>query len=315
MPEELKDNLLEENLQDPVSEEPQEPSEPEQSQEESPEPQSEYSLTEDGEIVIREPEAKQPELPEAPKPEYYTPEEIKDIGIEKLDPNKIPPELVPFYKSMQADYTRKTQAVREREKELETLRSQPQAPVQPEQPQMTEQQARDLFFEAAKERAAALLGIKVEDFDEYDARHMSYLTVASQELYGIAQKEAERRTALTEKKRRYDELLGKLREEEPHYDEINAWASVYLEQLPYKEYSKYMRTFNEGTIEEIGEAIQQIRKAWYREKQGTRPKETPPKVETGSTAEEIPPKRMTTANFARMSDEEKADFLRTNGYV
>lgn len=310
MPEELKDNLLEEELpQDPASEEPQEASEPE----ESPEPQEEpeFSLSPDGELKIREPEVRK----QTEEKKYYSPDEIKDIGIEKLDPNKIPPELVPFYKSMQADYTRKTQAVREREKELEALRSQPQPEVHPEQPQMTEQQARDLFFEAAKERAAALLGIKVEDFDEYDARHMSYLTVASQELYGIAQKEAERRTALTEKKRRYDELLGKLREEEPHYDEINAWASVYLEQLPYKEYSKYMRTFNEGTIEEIGEAIQQIRKAWYREKQGTRPKETPPKVETGSTAEEIPPKRMTTANFARMSDEEKADFLRTNGYV
>lgn len=310
MPEELKDNLLEEELpQDPASEEPQEASEPE----ESPEPQEEpeFSLSPDGELKIREPEVRK----QTEEKKYYSPDEIKDIGIEKLDPNKIPPELVPFYKSMQADYTRKTQAVREREKELEALRSQPQPEVHPEQPQMTEQQARDLFFEAAKERAAALLGIKVDDFDEYDARHMSYLTVASQELYGIAQKEAERRTALTEKKRRYDELLGKLREEEPHYDEINAWASVYLEQLPYKEYSKYMRTFNEGTIEEIGEAIQQIRKAWYREKQGTRPKETPPKVETGSTAEEIPPKRMTTANFARMSDEEKADFLRTNGYV
>lgn len=310
MPEELKDNLLEEELpQDPASEEPQEASEPE----ESPEPQEEpeFSLSPDGELKIREPEVRK----QTEEKKYYSPDEIKDIGIEKLDPNKIPPELVPFYKSMQADYTRKTQAVREREKELEALRSQPQPEVHPEQPQMTEQQARDLFFEAAKERAAALLGIKVDDFDEYDARHMSYLTVASQELYGIAQKEAERRTALTEKKRRYDELLGKLREEEPHYDEINAWASVYLEQLPYKEYSKYMRTFNEGTIEEIGEAIQQIRKAWYREKQGTRPKETPPKVETGSTAEELPPKRMTTANFARMSDEEKADFLRMNGYV
>jgi hypothetical protein len=313
MPEELKDNLLEEELlQDPASEEPQESEEPEKP-EESPEPQEEpeFSLSPDGELKIREPEVRK----QSEEKKYYSPDEIKELGIEKLDPNKIPPELVPFYKSMQADYTRKTQAVREREKELETLRSQPQPEVHPEQPQMTEQQARDLFFEAAKERAAALLGIKVEDFDEYDARHMSYLTVASQELYGIAQKEAERRTALTEKKRKYDELLGRLREEEPHYDEINQWASAYLEQLPYKEYSKYMRTFNEGTIEEIGEAIQQIRKAWYREKQGTRPKETPPKVETGSTAEEIPPKRMTTANFARMSDEEKADFLRTNGYV
>ena len=310
MPEELKDNLLEEELpQDPASEEPQEPEEPE----ESPEPQEEpeFSLSPDGELKIREPEVrKQPE-----EKKYYSPDEIKEVGIEKLDPNKIPPELVPFYKSMQADYTRKTQAVREREKELEALRSQPQPEVHPEQPQMTEQQAHDLFYEAAKERAAALLGIKADDFDEYDAKHMTYLTVASQELYAMAQREMARRSHLSEKKRKYDELLGKLREEEPHYDEINQWASAYLEQLPYKEYSKYMRTFNDGTVEEIGEAIQQIRKAWYREKQGTRPKETPPKVETGSTAEEIPPKRMTTANFARMSDEEKADFLRTNGYV
>ena len=256
MQKELKDNLPEEELpQDPASEEPQEPEEPE----ESPEPQEEpeFSLSPDGELKIREPEVRE----QTEEKKHYSPDEIKELGIEKLDPNKIPPELVPFYKSMQADYTRKTQAVREREKELEALRSQPQPEVHPEQPQMTEQQARDLFFEAAKERAAALLGIKVEDFDEYDARHMSYLTVASQELYGIAHREAERRTALTEKKRRYDELLGKLREEEPHYDEINAWASAYLEQLPYQEYSKYMRTFNEGTIEEIGEAIQQIRKA------------------------------------------------------
>lgn len=310
MPEELKDNLLEEELpQDPASEEPQEASEPEESQEPQEEP--EFGLSQDGELKIREPEV----LRQTEEKKYYSPDEIKELGIEKLDPNKIPPELVPFYKSMQADYTRKTQAVRERERELEALRSQPQPEVHPEQPQMTEQQAHDLFYEAAKERAAALLGIKADDFDEYDAKHMTYLTVASQELYAMAQREMARRSHLSEKKRKYDELLGKLREEEPHYDEINQWASAYLEQLPYKEYSKYMRTFNEGTIEEIGEAIQQIRKAWYREKQGARPKETPPKVETGSTAEELPPKRMTTANFARMSDEEKADFLRTNGYV
>ena len=310
MPEELKDNLLEEELpQDPASEEPQEASEPEESP--GPQEEPEFSLSPDGELKIREPEVRK----QTEEKKYYSPDEIKDLGIEKLDPNKIPPELVPFYKSMQADYTRKTQAVREREKELEALRSQPQPEVHPEQPQMTEQQAHDLFYEAAKERAAALLGIKADDFDEYDAKHMTYLTVASQELYAMAQGEMARRSHLSEKKRKYDELLGKLREEEPHYDEINQWASAYLEQLPYKEYSKYMRTFNEGTVEEIGEAIQQIRKAWYREKQGTRPKETPPKVETGSTAEELPPKRMTTANFARMSDEEKADFLRTNGYV
>ena len=114
MPEELKDNLLEEELlQDPASEEPQEPEEPE----ESPEPQEEpeFSLSPDGELKIREPEVRE----QSEEKKYYSPDEIKELGIEKLDPNKIPPELVPFYKSMQADYTRKTQAVREREKELE----------------------------------------------------------------------------------------------------------------------------------------------------------------------------------------------------
>jgi hypothetical protein len=39
----------------------------------------------------------------------------------KLDPNAIPPELRPYYESMQADYTRKTQSLAESRKQLEGL--------------------------------------------------------------------------------------------------------------------------------------------------------------------------------------------------
>ena len=291
-------------VEEPVSEEPQSPVQ---------ESEPEYALDDEGELRIAD-------APEPPKEKPYTPDEIRDIGLDKLDPKRIPPELVPFYKSMQGDYTRKTQSLREKEKELEALRAQPpqpqtQQPVQPQQPQMTEQEAQDLFFKTAKQRAAAMLGIKEDDFDEYDAKHMSYLTVASNDLYTQAQQEMNRRRYVEEKRHKYNELLGKLKQEEPHYDEINQWALGYVETLPYKEYSKYVRTFNEGSIEEIEGVIQQIRKAWYQQKKAAVPKEAPPTVESGSNAEEEPRKRITTRQFAAMTPEEKAEFLRDNGYA
>lgn len=55
---------------------------------------------------------------------YYTKEEIEQLGIDKLDPNKIPEDLLPFYKSMQADYIRKTQQLAEERKRLEQLKQQ-----------------------------------------------------------------------------------------------------------------------------------------------------------------------------------------------
>lgn len=65
-----------------------------------------------------------PEYVEPADKKYYTKEEIEQLGIDKLDPNKIPEELVPFYKSMQADYTRKTQQLAEERKRLEQLKQQ-----------------------------------------------------------------------------------------------------------------------------------------------------------------------------------------------
>lgn len=57
-----------------------------------------------------------------------------EVEIDKVDPNSLPPELVPIYKSMQRDYTRKTQQLAEKEKELawalelqELARTNPQA--------------------------------------------------------------------------------------------------------------------------------------------------------------------------------------------
>ena len=293
----------------PEIQEPAQPSEePEVQSPAVEEEEPEFALDEDGELRIAD------KREEPKKVEYYTPEEIRDIGIDKLDPKKIPPELVPFYKSMQGDYTRKTQLLKEREKELEAQRM---AAVQqePQQPQLSEREAQDLFFKTAKQRAASMLGIEEKDFDEYDARHMSYLSVASQELYTMAQREMERQHSVEQKKRQYNELLARLRQEEPHYDEINQWAATYVENLPYKEYSKIMQTFQRGEIGEIEQALQSIRKAWYQQKKAAAPREIPPPVETGSASDDEPKKRLTTRAFAAMSDDERVEFLKANGYV
>ncbi len=44
-----------------------------------------------------------------------------DTFLEKLDPNALPPELVPYYRSMQGDYIRKTQEIAEQRKAIEGL--------------------------------------------------------------------------------------------------------------------------------------------------------------------------------------------------
>ncbi len=61
-----------------------------------------------------------PAAPEAsaPAPVAVTPEADTE-SFTKLDPNALPPELQPFYKSMQADYVRKTQEVAQQRKQFE----------------------------------------------------------------------------------------------------------------------------------------------------------------------------------------------------
>ena len=57
---------------------------------------------------------------ETAPPLFFHKKEAKEaVDLSTLDPTKLPPETQPFYKSMQADYTRKTQALADDRKKLE----------------------------------------------------------------------------------------------------------------------------------------------------------------------------------------------------
>ena len=110
-----------------------------------------------------------------PENEYYTKEEIEKIGIDKLDPKKIPEELVPFYKSMQADYTRKTQRLAEERKKLEAAKAEIER-----QARLIEMQAQTnlpletlrKLMEETKAEVRAALG---DNFDEFDPETQSII--------------------------------------------------------------------------------------------------------------------------------------------
>lgn len=110
----------------------------------------------------------------------YTPEEIRATDFEKLDPSRIPPELAPWYKSMQAGFTRKTQELAESAKAVREMADQiKKAPAEAQPPQIDAKEfyaRKDAFLRG---QVAGLFGIEPatlpENSNEWpDAMRLAY---------------------------------------------------------------------------------------------------------------------------------------------
>jgi len=303
--------------------------EPEQSAEET------YVLNEDGEVEIKEVSSGEQETGEAkqeeaqPQKNYYSPEEIEKIGIDKLDPNRLPPELVPFYKSMQADYTRKTQAVAEERKLIERLLdkalSHPevakefmndpdlvaaaqrypqlaqklQAVSQMAQPQAVSPIKQ--LTEMAKKAVEQELG---EEFDEFNPEHMAALTLKVQE---IQQQMAQQQAVISR--------IQQLQTSEPHFAEIDEYAQQKLMEMSYAEAQKILSDFDA-----LIKFWEDARKEWYdkRLNQNQQPQtqpQNPPQVETAGAQKVETKPSFNPEMLAEMDDDEIAQFLVKQGLV
>lgn len=279
-----------------------EPVQPEQNQ------NPEFALDADREVVLN-PEGKEPEAPQEEAVQPYTAEEIRQQGIDKLDPNRIPPELVPFYKSMQADYVRKTQAVAEQRRQIEAyVRQQQEQQVAPDGKDQP-----DVLYEASRIRACQMMGISPEQFDEYDGRHITYLTAATNDVIRMAQ---ERQNQVADSQRReyeFNALMQHYEQTEPNFEKISQWAYQHVENLPYREYQRFMNVLGRGSIEDIHREVETLRNKYYSQQ---RQSANPPDVEgAGGGDDREGPKRMAVSSFGKMTSDEQARFLRENGYV
>lgn len=105
-----------------------------------------YALDDNGNLIINDNYV--PPTTEPVKVANYTPEEMASLNWEtdKLDPNRIPPEMQAWYKSMQAGFTRGTQSLAEKQRQLDAAMAELQAqrelqvPVQNQQYRQPEPQ-------------------------------------------------------------------------------------------------------------------------------------------------------------------------------
>lgn len=249
-----------------------------------------FMIDENGNLVFADDEKveTQDEIPV--QQDFYTPDEIKEIGIDKLDPNKIPPELVPFYKSLQADYTRKTQDLAQKNKDVEAelakinQTQQPQIPTQ-EQPQVDPKVAQRQYYEnvynLAKGNVEQALG---EQFDEINPLHLSALAdeVASIKAYVVQQQMEQRQL---------QSVLNKY-SNDPEWGSIQKYAEQVLDNLPYSQSKVIRQRLESGDMFFIDQFLRTSHEEYYKSKNGVpvqsvpveiKPQVVPPKVESAGS--------------------------------
>lgn len=246
-----------------------------------------------------------PTQAEEPEPQY-TPEEIAETGIEALDPTRIPPELIPWYKSMLRDYRSKTeQLAREREE----LRR--KAEPAPAQPQLTPAQINAIkvrqIAEASKIRACReYLGIEVSQFSEFDSDHITAFNLAQREITDAVKAEEAKQQSSSQRKNAMESILSEYRIKEPNFDKIDKWAGEWVDNLPARQHREFFATLASGNSKDIREAIETIRRAWY-EKNSK--KKGVPALESSTSDAPSKPKRDARA-FGNMSEEEQVEYLK-----
>jgi hypothetical protein len=266
----------------------------------------------------------------------YTPEQIKELGLDKLDPNKLPPELVPFYKSMQADYTRKTQALAEERKLIERVLDKvvghPELAKQVAEVQefnallqkhpdlavkfqsVIQQQQKnpiDELVEQAKRLTEQELG---EEFDEFNPKHLAVYTLKITEL----QNQMARQQQILSK-------IEQLKASEPNFAEIDNYASQKIMQMPYGEALKIINAIQTGDLDTLMQFWEECRKEWYQQHlnqtqsqpqpQPQKQPKQPPPVEGAGQGNVENNIRFDPEKFASMDEEEQARYLVKLGLV
>ena len=268
-------------------------------------PTEEIGLTEDGQLEGTESQEEQGQGEEE-NLEPYTPEEVQELGIERLDPRRIPEELVPFYRSMQADYTRKTQAIaRERQQPMEPQEKRP------------EPSPMDLVSHVetvAKARACEMLGLKPGQFDEYDSKHQVMLHLATQEIYDLYKQQQVQMQYAQARERDWAGLVEESRASEPNFEAIWQWSGEYLNELPYKDHQRVVARIQNGDRGEWKKVFDEVRQAWYSRRSGGA---AVPQVVSGGAVPLLQGsgKRVDGKAFGSLSAEEQVQALIKGGYV
>lgn len=221
----------------------------------------------------------QPEEPpvEPPKPQMFT------VKVDGVDRQVTLEELQRGY-MMQADYTKKTQALANERRALEQKYAQQQNPNQgqpvqqqkPAQPQVDPKAYYKSLSDYAIGQVQRNLG---EDFDEYNPVHQAAL---ADEISTIKAQMYERNVKQQELQQVYNKYS-----QDPNIKEIDTYAAQRLNQLPYGAAVKIQKALRENDARVIDAYMAAVRDEYYRNRgyipaseqrvQQTQPMATPAK--------------------------------------
>ena len=268
-----------------------------------------------------------------PEVKPYSLDEVSNTEIDKLDPARIPADLVPFYKSMLADYTRKTQALSTEKKTLEQKLAQMNQPQQvpQQQPEVKPQQEvqqksyyEQLYDYAIKElEKPDRLGVP---FNEMNPLHLTALT---SEVATIQNK-------LTQQQSHQEQLSNVVSRytSDPRWSEIQTYADSVLDNLGYSESKAIRDKLTSGDLNYIDKFLKTAKEVFYETEGGTkiaqpavpttnpvpvfapRPTIQPPVLEgSGVGIQASPASSIDVNQLGKMTNDQLANFFVQKGLI
>lgn len=190
----------------------------------------------------------------------YSPEEVRATDFAKLDPERIPKELLPWYKSMQAGFTRKTQELAAERRAVQEALEQATMGTPTAATERPERALVRQVTEAARGQVEQYFN---EGFDEFNPAHQAAMTLAVQQMYADAAQAAGRQEAL-------QGLETELRAQEPNYEAVYEYAKATALELPYREYMRLEEALASGDVRALRAYYDLARRGFYAERHGVR---------------------------------------------
>ena len=235
----------------------------------------EFAIDQDGNVVFVDDDEQQEGTPDGQQPaqqqsaaeqpdkQFYSPEEMRNLDFEQIDTSRIPPEMVPVYKALQASYTRNNQQVVEMRKQLEQQAMRQQVP----QPQVPQQQVSQeppnpkAYYEqlltVAKGNVENTIG---EKYDEFNPLHQA----------AIADEVANIKIAIEKQQMFQNNLRNVMNTHmaDPEWNSIDAHALKMLNDMPYQQAVQVKSRIDNGDVQFIDNYLRYVRNNYYQAKNG-----------------------------------------------
>ncbi|MDT8900850.1 hypothetical protein [Anaeroselena agilis] len=169
---------------------------------------------------------------------YYSSEEVRATDFDKLDPERIPRELLPWYKSMQAGFTRKTQELAAEKRAVREILEQARDGAQPAAPEDAHRAYVRQVAEAAQGQVERYFN---EGYDAFNPAHQTAMALAVQQIYADVARVAGQQEAMLG-------LEAELRGQEANYEAIYEYAKARVAELPHAEYARLQEAFASGDV-------------------------------------------------------------------